>query len=43
LQAQADAIHLAGDLASLQCVAGPPPAELFFRNALESVPDHVLA
>ena len=36
LQAQADPIHLAGYLTSLQRVPGPPPAELFFRNALDS-------
>ncbi len=36
VQAQADAIHLAGDLAPLQRVTGPPPAELFFRNALDN-------
>ena len=36
LQAQADPIHLAGGLASLQRVPGPPPTELFFRNALDS-------
>src|SRR3974390_2468538 len=33
LQAQADPLHLAGDLASLQRVPRPPPAEVFFRNA----------
>ena len=32
LQAQADAVDLAGDLASLQRVPGPPPAELFFAT-----------
>ena len=36
LQAQADPIHLAGDLPPLQRVPGSPPAELFFRNALDS-------
>src|ERR1700690_1855815 len=36
LQAQADSLHLAGDLASLQRVPRPPPAEVFFRNALDS-------
>jgi hypothetical protein len=36
LQAQADPIHLAGGLASLQRVPGPPPTELFFRNALDN-------
>ncbi len=36
LQAQADPIHLAGRLPSLQRVPGPPPTELFFRNALDS-------
>ena len=36
LQAQADPFDLAGDLASLQRVPGPPPTELFFRNALDS-------
>jgi hypothetical protein len=30
LQAQADPIHLAGGLSSLQRVPGPPPTELFF-------------
>ena len=32
LQAQADPIHLAGGLASLQRVPGPPPTELFFAT-----------
>jgi hypothetical protein len=32
LQAQADPIHLAGRLASLQRVPGPPPPELFFAT-----------
>ena len=36
LQAQADPIHLAGRLASLQRVPGPPPTELFFRKAFDS-------
>ena len=36
LQAQADPIHLAGGLSSLQRVPGPPPTELFFRNALDN-------
>src|ERR1700688_445782 len=36
LQAQADPIHLAGGLAPLQRVPGSPPAELFFRNALDN-------
>src|SRR5271166_2465809 len=36
LQAQADPFHLAFHLTSLQRVPGPPPAELFFRKALES-------
>ena len=36
LQAQADPIDLAGDLPSFQRVPGPPPAELFFRNALDN-------
>ena len=36
MQAQADPIDLAGGLTSLQRVPGPPPAELFFRNALDS-------
>src|ERR1700730_11756336 len=31
LQAQADPIHLAGGLSSLQRVPGPPPTELFFE------------
>ena len=36
LQAQADALDLVGDLASFQGVSRPPPAELFFRSALDS-------
>ena len=36
LQTQADPVHLAGDLASLQRVPGPPPTELFFRSALDN-------
>jgi len=36
LKAQADPIDLIGDLASLQRVPRPPPAEVFFRNALDS-------
>jgi len=36
LKAQADPIDLIGDLASLQRVPRPPPAEVFFRNALAS-------
>src|SRR5450432_3367633 len=36
LQRQTDPIHLAGGLASLQRVSGPPPTKLFFRNALDS-------
>ena len=36
LQAQADPVHLAGCLASLQRVPRTPPAELFFRSALDS-------
>jgi hypothetical protein len=36
LQTQTDPIHLAGDLASLQRVPGPPPTELFFRNAFDN-------
>ena len=32
LQAQADPIRLGGDLASLQRVPGPPPAEVFFAT-----------
>ncbi len=36
LQAQADPIDLAGDLPPFQGVPGPPPAELFFRNALDN-------
>src|SRR5271157_4593183 len=36
LQAQANPIHLAGCLAPFQRVPGPPPAELFFRNALDN-------
>jgi hypothetical protein len=32
LQAQADPIHLAGVLAPLQRVPGPPPAKLFFAT-----------
>ena len=36
LQTQTDPVHLAGDLASLQRVPGPPPTELFFRNAFDN-------
>src|SRR5271157_1646207 len=36
LQAQAHPFHLAFRLASLQRVPRPPPAELFFRKALDS-------
>ena len=36
LQAQAYAVHLAFRLTSLQRVPRPPPAELFFRKALDS-------
>src|SRR5271165_2205929 len=36
LQAQADPIHLARGLPSLQGVSGAPPAELFFRKALDN-------
>jgi hypothetical protein len=36
LRTQTDPVHLAGCLASLQRVPGPPPTELFFRNALDS-------
>src|SRR5277367_6309737 len=36
VQAQAHAFHLALRLTSFQRVAGPPPAELFFRKALDS-------
>src|SRR5271165_3207109 len=36
LQAQTDALHLACGLAPLQRVPRPPPAELFFRKALDS-------
>ena len=36
LQAQAHPFHLAFRLTSLQRVPGPPPAELFFRKALDS-------
>src|SRR5271165_1275700 len=36
LQAQADPVDLAGDLPPFQRVPGPPPAELFFRNALDN-------
>ena len=36
LQAQPHALDLAGDLAAFQRVPGPPPAEVFFRNALDS-------
>src|SRR5208282_2463354 len=36
VQAQAHPFHLAFRLASLQRVPGPPPAELFFRKALDS-------
>src|SRR5665213_4269724 len=36
LQAQADPIHLARGLPSLQRVPGPPPTELFFRKAFDN-------
>ncbi len=36
LEAQPDALDLAGALAAFQRVAGPPPAEFFFRSALDS-------
>ena len=36
MQAQADPLDLGGDLTPLQRVPGPPPTELFFRNALDS-------
>src|SRR6266436_5164926 len=36
LQSQADAVDLGGDLAALQRVSRPAPAELFFRSALDS-------
>src|ERR1700741_4572190 len=36
LQTQAGSFDLGGDLASLQRVPRPAPAELFFRSALES-------
>jgi hypothetical protein len=36
LQAQTHPFHLAFRLTSLQRVPGPPPAELFFRKALDS-------
>ena len=36
LQTQAHPFHLAFRLTSLQRVPGPPPAELFFRKALDS-------
>jgi len=36
LQAQSDPIDLAGSLTPFQRVPGPPPAELFFRSALDS-------
>src|SRR5271157_4608282 len=36
LQTQADPIHFAGGLPSLQRVPRAPPAELFFRRALDS-------
>ncbi len=36
LQAQAHTFHLAFRLTSFQRVPGPPPAELFFRKALDS-------
>jgi hypothetical protein len=35
-QAQADAVNLGGDLASLQRVPRPPPTELFLHNALDN-------
>src|ERR1700691_1914109 len=36
LKAQPHALDLAGALADFQRVAGPPPAEVFFRSALDS-------
>ena len=36
LEAEADPLDLAGVLTSLQRVPGPPPAEVFFRNAFDS-------
>ena len=36
LKAQPHALDLAGALAAFQRVAGPPPAEVFFRSALDS-------
>jgi hypothetical protein len=36
LQTQTDPVHLAGDLASFQRVPGPPPTEVFFRNAFDN-------
>src|SRR5271168_2017268 len=33
---KADAVDLGGDLAALQRVSRPAPAELFFRSALDS-------
>lgn len=36
LEAQADPLDFASHLTTLQRVPGPPPAELFFRRALES-------
>jgi len=36
LQPQAHALDLVGDLAAFQRVSGPPPAEVFFRSALDS-------
>ena len=36
LQTQTDPVHLAGGLASFQRMPGPPPAELFFRNAFDN-------
>src|SRR6516225_4766589 len=36
LKAQSHALDLVGDLAAFQRVAGPPPAEVFFRKTLDS-------
>ena len=36
LKAQSHALDLLGNLAAFQRVPGPPPTEVFFRNALDN-------
>ena len=36
LEAQSHTLDFGGNLTTLQRVAGPPPAEVFFRNALDN-------